>query len=123
MKPFRRKASEPTITLINVVFLLLAFFIVAGTIADRPPADVRLISLPEGPSTPLENIVLLRADGRVEWPVGHSAASYLAQRSGQGAVRILADRDAPAAALVATAQTLAEQGAKEIRLIAERLSQ
>lgn len=120
MKPFRRKASEPTITLINVVFLLLAFFIVAGTIADRPPAEVHLISLPDGVTTPLENIVVLHADGRVEWPIGHSAATYLARRSEQGPVRILADRGSPAEALVATAQALAEQGAKEVRLIAQR---
>ena len=43
--PYQRRRADPTITLINVVFLMLMFFLVAGTIAAPPPADLRLVQL------------------------------------------------------------------------------
>lgn len=119
-----RKRAEPTITLINVVFLLLAFFIVAGTIAEAPPEGLALVRLPEGAPQPLADRVALGADGVPLWPAGVSdAAGFVAGLPPEagGVARILPDRAAPAAALVALARALEAAGAREVRMLAERV--
>lgn len=109
--------------LINVVFLLLAFFVVAGTIAQNPPAGLRLVSLADGLRAPLRDAVALTASGAPIWPEGIAdAAEFVAHLppEADGVARILPDRDAPASALVALARALTVAGAREVRLIAER---
>ena len=39
----RRKKGEPTIALINIVFLMLIFFLVAGTLAQPLDGDLELV--------------------------------------------------------------------------------
>ena len=119
-----RKRAEPTITLINVVFLLLAFFIVAGTIAEAPPAGIALVRLSEGAPQPMPDRVLLGSDGVTLWPEGiRDAAGFVAGLPPEagGVARILPDREAPAAALVALARALEAAGAREVRMLAERV--
>lgn len=119
-----RKRAEPTITLINVVFLLLAFFIVAGTIAEPPPTGLALVQLAEGQPQPAEDRVALGADGAPIWPPGISdAAGFVAALPAEagGIARVLPDRAAPAAALVALARDLQAAGAVEVRMLAERV--
>jgi biopolymer transport protein ExbD len=123
MRHLIRRRGEPTIMLINVVFLLLAFFVVAGTIAQRPPQDLRLIALPEGTPAPAQDIVVLNREGHAIWPNGaRDAASFVAALppAAQGRARIMPDRAAPAEALVALARDLTAAGTKELRLVAER---
>ncbi|MPQ94889.1 biopolymer transporter ExbD [Thioclava sp. JE_KL1] len=120
---FTRRRSEPILTLINVVFLLLAFFLVAGTLAARPPADLQLVALPEGARAPEPGRVALSAQGEILWPEGVADASaFIAQLPPEagGVARILPDRAAPAPALVALARDLSAAGAQGIRLVAER---
>ena len=40
----RRKKGEPTIALINIVFLMLIFFLVAGTLAQPLDGDLELVA-------------------------------------------------------------------------------
>lgn len=118
-----RRRAEPTLALINVVFLLLCFFIVAGTIAPAPPADLRLVRLSGQASPPPRDTVALGPDGTPLWPDGVTdAAGFVAALPPEpgGVARILPDRDAPAAALVALARALSAAGAGEVRLMAER---
>ena len=117
-----RRRAEPTITLINVVFLLLAFFLVAGTLAQRPPETLRLVSLSDGTAAPLRDVVVLYADGTVAWPDGVTEAAGVVAGLPEDAprvARILPDRAAPAQALVALARALQEAGAVEVRILAE----
>ena len=39
----RKKKAEPTIALINIVFLMLIFFLVAGTLAQPLDGELELI--------------------------------------------------------------------------------
>ncbi|MFC5739672.1 ExbD/TolR family protein [Sinirhodobacter huangdaonensis] len=123
MRRFARRRSEPTIALINVVFLLLTFFLVAGAIGARPPAGLRLARLADGAPAPMRGTVALDAAGTALWPEGVAdAAGFIATLPADtaGTARILPDRAAPAAALVALARTLQAAGAQEVRILAER---
>lgn len=118
-----RRPADPTLMLINVVFLLLAFFVIAGTIAARPPAGLTLVSLAEGEPAPAADMVLLGADGAAIWPEGVTDAAGLVAAlpaEAGGRVWILPDRAAPAQALVQLARGLAAAGAGQVRLLAER---
>lgn len=123
MRRFARRRSEPTIALINVVFLLLTFFLVAGAIGARPPAGLHLAHLTGGDPAPMRGTVALDAAGTALWPAGVAdAAGFVATLPADiaGTARILPDRAAPAAALVALARALRAAGAQEVRILAER---
>jgi biopolymer transport protein ExbD len=121
--PQPRRRADPTITLINVVFLMLMFFLVAGTVAAPPPADLRLVQLAAAdPATP-PDVLALTADGTALWQGAPAdPAAYLAALgpAAQGIARIMPDRDAPAAALIALARSLRAAGAAEVRIVTER---
>lgn len=124
MRKSVRKRAEPTLALINVVFLLLAFFILAGTIASPPPSGLVLVSLGDGTAAPIPpDTVAIAADGTAIWPPGIAGAEDLVARLPAEAgriVRIMPDRGSAAAALVAMAARLRAAGARDVRLIAER---
>lgn len=121
--PFQRRRADPTITLINVVFLMLMFFLVAGTIAAPPPADLRLVQLAGADPLVPPDVIALRADGTATW-LGAPAdpAAYVAALSpgGDGIARVMPDRDAPAPDLVQLARALRAAGAVEVRIVTER---
>ena len=120
--PFRRKA-DPTITLINVVFLMLMFFLVAGTIAPPPPAGLQLVRLTQADPLIPPEVLALASDGQVLWQGAPAdPADYVAglPPEVQGIARIMPDRDAPAADLIALARALRSAGAAEVRIVTER---
>ena len=65
--PYQRRRADPTITLINVVFLMLMFFLVAGTIAAPPPADLRLVQLAQADPVVPPDVLTMTAAGTVIW--------------------------------------------------------
>ena len=102
---------------------MLAFFLVAGTLAARPPADLHLVSLAEGTPVTEPGYVALGARGVTRWPAGVvDAGSFITAlpAKAQGIARIVPDRAAPAQALVALARDLHLAGAREVRLVSER---
>lgn len=116
-----RRRREPTIALINVVFLMLVFFMVAGTIAPPLSRDVRLVDTAglDGAAPP--DALVLMADGTLrhrDRPVGDPAA-WIAERSTSEA-RILPDRAVPAARLVEVARALGQGGADRVLIVTER---
>lgn len=126
---FRRRRTETTLALINIVFLMLVFFLVAGRIAPSTPAGIELVKLgAAGPVAPADTLAIT-ADGRLIWRGAEAeAAAYLAGQppDPDGAApiaRLMPDRDLPAERLVAVAAALRAAGAGEIRLVAERAEQ
>lgn len=116
-----RPRGEPTIALINIVFLMLIFFLIAGSLAPRPDADVALVSLSEIATEPPSDALVMLADGSLRHagaPLSREAA--LAQFGDAARVRLLPDRDAPAADLVAVAQALRAAGVGELVIVTER---
>lgn len=125
MKRRRVKTErEPTIALINIVFLMLIFFLVAGTLAAPLDKDLRLIIAAELEGTAPADALVLHSDGRMTArgvDIG-SAAAFLAElpEDSRARVRIVPDRDLPAATLVAVGRALREAGAQTVVLVTER---
>ena len=69
--PMRRRKSkshrEPTIALINVVFLMLVFFMVAGSLAPSMDPSVRLVEASDLEASPPPDALVIRADGSLSF--------------------------------------------------------
>lgn len=123
-----RRQFETLIPLINVVFLLLIFFLLAGTMT---PADNVAVKLPVGAlddtarETPAT--LLVEADGFVwlgDRPIDAKIAEqplkeYLADK-GLDRVVIKADAEAPAEALLLLMEALRKVGVQQVTIVTER---
>lgn len=135
---FRRGARRPDaeagiLPLINVVFLLLIFFMLAGRLTLAAPFSVapplsREAGAPErpGPQAPREAVVLVAADGRLALngrPLesGALTAAVAAQLAAQPAlpVSLKADGNAEAVAVVAVMEALRDAGVRRLQLFAQ----
>ncbi|WP_370225613.1 ExbD/TolR family protein [Pararhodobacter marinus] len=119
--PPTRAKGEPTIGLINVVFLMLIFFLIAGSIAPSPGDGIALVRIADlDVQAPPEALVLME-DGTLRHGGAETdAEAYLATLSDPRVARILPDRSVPAATLVDLASTLSAGGAERIVLLGER---
>ncbi len=112
------------IPLINIVFLLLIFFLLAGRIADPPDPDIAPPASAETPDAPAEAASLaVTAEGGIRY-LGAPAALADAARSIAAAGLetpsiIRADRNAPAARVLEAAAALKAAGMEETRLVVE----
>ncbi|MCC5965881.1 MAG: biopolymer transporter ExbD [Natronohydrobacter sp.] len=116
-----RLRGEPTIALINIVFLMLIFFLIAGSLAPRPDGEVALVSLAGITTEPPSDALVMLADGSLR----HAGETLtredaIARFADTARLRLLPDRDAPAAELVALAQTLRAAGVAELVIVTER---
>lgn len=127
MKRVRREKPEPTIALINVVFLMLVFFLVAGTIAQPLDPELTLVRTSEiDPSAPPDALVI-GPDGAMSYrgaPVA-DASAYLAltDRPDDTVIRVVPDRDLPAAKLIEIGAALQAGGAERVMIVTERDAQ
>ena len=97
--PPRRK-RDSTIPLINVVFLMLIFFLIAGTVAPSLNPDLELVDTSglEGREPP-DALVLLK-DGTLSFRgMATDPAAYMSSHKA-GPVRIVPDRDASGSRLI-----------------------
>jgi biopolymer transport protein ExbD len=119
--PRRFDEDAAVLPLINVVFLLLIFFMVAGRLSAADPFEIEpAASRSEAPAGETGRLVLMGADGRLALDgEAMSREALLARLSGPdaGAVRIKADGRAEAARLVALLQALGARGVDEARLL------
>lgn len=123
MKPLRRKsAKEPTIALINIVFLMLVFFMVAGALAPPMDKDLKLVETAELDSVAPPDALIAHPDGRLSYRGDDvaSAAAYLAGRDGDGVIRVVPDRELPAVQLVNLARELRSAGAEKVIVVTEQ---
>ena len=120
----RRKKGEPTIALINIVFLMLIFFLVAGTLAVPLDKDLRLVNTAQLEGSPPADALVLHADGRMTNRGAEiaSVAEFVAglPEETRARVRIVPDRELPAAVLVAQGRALRNAGAERIVIVTER---
>lgn len=122
--PLRRR-SEPMIALINIVFLMLVFFLVAAAIAPPIDRSVALVEAAQAEGRAPPDAAVIRADGTMIYRGAEvTSEAYLAARlseaSGAVALRLVPDRDLPAARLVGIAGELRRAGATEIWIVTER---
>lgn len=133
-RPVPRRRPEGTIALINVVFLLLIFFLVAGSLTPPLDADVSLVETNDADASGPPDAVSARLDGRLYYrgdPV--TAATFLESRNGiengiqndaeQGAapeIKLVADKDLPARRLLEILEEFRSLGAGRVLVITRR---
>ena len=117
----RRTQSEPTIALINIVFLMLVFFMIAGALAPTLDDEISLIDTAnlEGRSPP--DTTVLRADGALVLRGVEVTPEQAVSASQDGLdIRLVVDRAAPANTLMEQVSNLREAGAESVWLVTER---
>lgn len=124
MRRPRQSRREPTIALINIVFLMLVFFLVAGTLAPPIDRDLTLITTADLPPEAPPDALVLHADGRMTWRGEQvaSGAAYLdaAPEEAIRQVRLVPDRAVPAVAVIQLGQELRAAGAESVVIVTER---
>lgn len=118
-----RRRPDPTLTLVNVVFLMLVFFLIGGQLAPPQPRDLRLVDTSGLPFARPPDALVLRADGALVFrDRGTDPAAYLAglAPADRDRVRIVADRAVPALRLVEVANALRAAGAGSVVLVTEQ---
>ncbi len=124
----RREQGENVIPLINIVFLLLVFFMLAGTLSAPDPFDVEPPESLEGVETaqPEEGVILLAADGRLALDgvelqleqLTRRVEAWLAEESTEPvAVTVKADADVPAHRLLDLMDALRDAGLQRLTLL------
>jgi biopolymer transport protein ExbD len=115
---------EPTIALINIVFLMLVFFMVAGTLAQPLDPSLTLVETRELEGQAPPNALVVYPDGRIAFEGNDQAdaATFVASLSEEDreTVRLVPDRALPAAALVNLTRELRTAGAQRVMLVTER---
>jgi len=114
---------EPTIALINIVFLMLIFFLIAGTLAAPLEGDIKLVDTAglDGAAPP--DALVLNASGQLSFRAETiTPEAYIAQASDseRATLRLVPDRAVSAAILVETASALKAAGAGSILLVTEK---
>lgn len=120
-----RGEEESVLPLINVVFLLLIFFMLTGTLAASDPFEIAPPrSASEGTSGARDMIILVNADGRLaldgvvmEPP---TLSDAVGERIAEGSVsrtQLKADASAEAAHIVQVMELLRDAGVDRLQLL------
>ena len=118
---------EPTIALINIVFLMLVFFMVAGTLSQPLDPVLKLVETAdlEGKAPP--NALVVYPDGRLtyEGAEQRDVAAFVngLSEEDRAVVRLLPDRELPANTLVSLTRDLRAAGVERVMLATERALQ
>ncbi|WP_416897089.1 MAG: ExbD/TolR family protein [Minwuia sp.] len=117
----RRSGDDSVLPLINVVFLLLIFFMLAGQLAITDPFEVAPPrSETESDPQAQDVMILLSRDGRIAIdgrPVERSALPDALKEIAAGQVRLKADGDANAVEVVELMELLRDSGVRRLNLL------
>ncbi|MCP1673163.1 biopolymer transport protein ExbD [Natronocella acetinitrilica] len=124
--PPRREQGENVIPLINIVFLLLIFFMLAGALTATDPFDVEPPETRDGREAERteDGMILLAADGRLAFEGEELAAEDLTMRLQErlaGAepppIKLKADADVSAEAVLDLMDLLRDVGLERLVLL------
>ncbi|MFN4009755.1 MAG: ExbD/TolR family protein [Pannonibacter sp.] len=125
-KPMRK--METTISLINIVFLMLIFFLVAGQIAPPLDSAVTLTDAREAESLPPPDALFAHADGRLTFRGADiSADAFVSDRrmrltTDAPEILLAADRELDARRLVDVVDALKQAGAARVKVVTRRIT-
>ncbi len=121
MKPRRQKSKpEPTIALINVVFLMLIFFLIAGTLTQPLDGDLQLVSTRDLDTAAPPDGLIIHADGRMQANgAGVAAVGAFLAAQPDGPIHLIPDRALPAKTLLQIGADLRAAGAETILIATE----
>ena len=114
------RKRDPSIALINVVFLMLIFFLIAGTIAAPLDTDLELVETSGLTGREPPDALVLRADGTLSFRGALTDAQTFMALYEQGPVRVVPDRNATGTRLIEVSRTLRALGAASVILVTER---
>lgn len=121
-----RTKAEPTIALINIVFLMLIFFLVAAQIAPPLEGGLNLISTAELDNREPPDALVVMADGLMKYrgasvtPAHYVTIKREASPDDLDIIRLVPDRDLSAVKLIEIAAELKALGASKIMLVTEQ---
>lgn len=115
----KRGPRETVVPMINVVFLLLIFFLMTATVAVPPPFS---LALPEGRASQdagARDVLFMGADGRLAYGTmrGEAVFDALAAREAASPLELRADGAVPASDVTGLLERLAGLGVADIRLV------
>ena len=116
----KRRARDSTIPLINVVFLILIYFLIVGSVAPPLDKDLELVQTSDLEGREPPDALVLGADGALSFrgaPMEPEA--YMALHT-EGPVRIVPDRAVPGTRLMEVTGALRSLGAPTVILVTER---
>lgn len=107
------------VPMINVVFLLLIFFLMTASLTPAPPLDITAPEATAPQIDPQPGTLYVAADGTVVFAGnrGDAALAALSARPPDGPLAVHADADYPAADLARLLPRLAQVGITDIHLI------
>ena len=118
----RRGTREPVIALINIIFLILIFFMVTGTLSRPPDGSLQFVQSSTVDCCVEPNAMAIASDGRLSFR-GLEIASperYLeALADPDEPARLLPDRNLPARDLLEIVKALKGAGAEKIVVLTE----
>lgn len=114
----RRSSREPVVPMINVVFLLLIFFLMTAQIVPPAPFD---LDLPRagGDEDSGQGAIYISADGEIAFETARGDAALRQAADTDGPLRLHADAALPAATLARVLAQLTRLGAARIELVTE----
>ena len=116
---------EPTTALINIVFLILIFFMVTGSLASPPSGGLDYVESDHDNCCAPPDALAIGANGEMTYGGQRidSAAQYMATIGEDAPVRILPDKALPAADLLHLVTALQDAGAQRVILMTENVPQ
>ena len=125
MRRIGRKADvQPPQAMVDIVFLLLIFFLVAGTVSQPIDRNLRLVETTDLEGREPPDTLVIHADGRLSYRgaeladvdgfLGELGSSTLSQ------VRVLPDRYLEADRLVQVSRDLRTSGAGSVVIVTQR---
>lgn len=113
-----QRQSEPVVPMINVVFLLLIFFLMTAEIAPPDPFDVEIPTTATTDAASAGDTLYLSASGEIAFGTLRGApAIAAAAKTGEAILNLRADARAEASTLARLLADLARAGATNIALI------
>ncbi len=121
-RPHKSSKIEPTIGLINVVFLLLMFFLIAGSLVKPFDEGVRLLTLDEALDTLPEDVVSIDAGGQMRLGGENiSTGALTPPEEGSKTLRLAPDQNLDARVFADQLYLLQKQGWERITIIGARV--
>lgn len=116
-----KKPNEPTIALINIVFLMLVFFMVAGTLSKPPDPGLTLVRAADLEGRPPPDALVVYPDGAMRYHGGlvTDVEAFLDEQA-IDTLRIVPDRATPAALLVQLGNAARSAGVARVVIVSEK---
>ena len=121
-----RSKPEPTITLINIVFLMLIFFIVAAQIAPPLDSELKLVSTADLENQKPPDALVIMPDGLMKYrgalitPAHYVTIKQESAPEDLKEIRLVPDRKLSAVKLIEIGNELRSLGAEKIMLVTEQ---